>query len=586
VPDESPIWKDVGRFAAQGALLGAAGEQLLRIVLERIRPGVYPFNPYAVWMAPLINFTVLIVLLGGIAVAARMVASRGAIARVLRLTAYTVAALGPLLLLSAKLGFAALFILAAGLGSLAARLVERRRWDPLVGRATMGLAGLAIAWAVLIPAVRAIRYRAAVSALPPPAANRPNVLLLILDTVSAREMSLYGYHRRTTPVLDSIARQGVVFDRAIAPAPWTLPSHAGMFTGYRADHLETRYLVPLQTGKRVVAEEFAQAGYVTGGFVANLEYTGRASGLNRGFHAFVDYSPSWRMIAVSSPVGRRVFAILNRGRARPAQPVRKYAEEVNREFLAWHEGVGRRPWFAFLNYYDAHDPYVPPLDDERRFLSPRQKPVYFIQGVSPNDTAAIGSARALHDAALYSLDRAIGSLLEELGRRGELERTVVVVSSDHGEEWGEQGVLLHGNSVYLPSLHVPLIVVYPPAVPAGKRLPQVVGTRHVGATMLDLAGLATTGLAGTSLAAAWRAESSLSENLVVSWVEQAIRQPANYPASRSALYSVVTDSSQVIVGADTAVFDVWSAGVQRIPQRLSIPRAGDVIEAARAIRKQ
>jgi hypothetical protein len=197
-----------------------------------------------------------------------------------------------------------LLILAAGLGIQVARIGSRRPWNRHVSRLTVALGAAIVAWAVLFPVVRAVRYRLAVDGLPDVAGETPNVLLLILDTVSAREMSLYGYDRRTTPTLESLASHGVVFDRAIAAAPWTLPSHASMFTGYRADRLPARYLVPLQGDQHVVAEEFAEAGYVTAGFVGNLEYTARASAWPRGFHWYVDFVPSWSSALMSSSIGR------------------------------------------------------------------------------------------------------------------------------------------------------------------------------------------------------------------------------------------------------------------------------------------
>jgi arylsulfatase A-like enzyme len=250
-----------------------------------------------------------------------------------------------------------------------------------------------------------------------------------------------------------------------------------------------------------------------------------------------------------------VIRAFGRRPGRPLQPGRKNAAEVNREFLGWERGVGDRPWFAFLNYYDAHDPYVPPVPDERRFMRAGQQPVYRVGGLRASDTAAVASARALHDAALFSLDRAIGQLLDELRRRGELERTIIVVVADHGEEWGARGVLVHGNSLYLQAIHVPLLVVHPGQVPAGVRITRTVSTQDLAPTVLDLAGIPRGGIGGTSLVSSWDAEhGDAAPVTALSWVERAIRQPLEYPASRSELFSVVTDSAQVIVGADTMVY--------------------------------
>jgi len=583
LPDEFPLWRGVARYTAQGAILGAAAEHGARLLQSLVTPGIHAMNPHAVWMAPLANTLLLLPVTAAIAVVAGLSHRPRAGLGWLRACAYAFVVAQPLLLLGDRINRIAAVILAIGLGVQAARIVGNRSWGRHVHRLTAASAALIIAWAVLLPASRAVQYRRAVAGLADAPADRPNVLLLILDTVSAREMSLYGYHRRTTPILDSLARHGIVFDRAISSAPWTLPSHASMFSGRRADRLATRYLTPLHD-RHVVAEEFADAGYVTAGFVGNLEYAGRASGLARGFHKYVDFVPTWSSVLVSSVLGRVVANGVSRWRGRPLQAGRKNAREVNREFLAWHDGTRGRPWFAFLNYYDAHDPYVPPRDDERRFLSAGQRPVYDVTELSATDTAAVASARAQHDAALFSLDREIGALLDTLRRRGDLERTAIVVTSDHGEEWGEQGVLLHGNSVYLPSLRVPLIVVFPGRVPQKRRVSSVVATRRLAATLLDLAGLRTTGVEGATLASTWSVDSAADDE-VVSWVERAIRQPPNYPASRSALYSVITDSLQVILGADTSVYNVWSPSesIRRRPLRRW--RKNDVLLALRAIRR-
>jgi arylsulfatase A-like enzyme len=261
------------------------------------------------------------------------------------------------------------------------------------------------------------------------------------------------------------------------------------------------------------------------------------------------------------------------------------AAQVNREFLDWERRTGDRPWFAFLNYYDAHDPYMPPRADERRFLDAGQQRVHDITNLRASDTAAVRSARALHDAALFSLDRAIGQLLAELQGRGELENTVVVVTSDHGEEFGGHGLLGHGNSVYYASIHVPLLVLNPRKVPANLRFDAPVGTRNLAATLLDLAGLPTSGYDGVSLAWTWGgAAQSRAQTPAFSWVERNRNQPPEYPASRSELFSVITDSAQVIFGADTLVFDLSTIEVDQHDQRGQPAFADDILVALRALR--
>ena len=275
---------------------------------------------------------------------------------------------------------------------------------------------------------------------------------------------------------------------------------------------------------------------------------------------------------------------MNKRREKPLISGRKDARRINQQFLDWQQEIDGAPWFAFLNYYDVHDPYLPPPEDERRFLTAGQHSVHDIGDVEPTDSAAIASARALYDAALVSLDRAIGELLNDLKRRGELERTVIVITSDHGEEWGEHGVLMHGNSVYIPSLHVPLMIVLPGASPHARRITRPVGMSRLAATMLAIAGLPTANVRGDPLLSEWETAGETGPPPeIVSWVEQAVRQRKTYPASRSALYSVIDDSVQVIFGADTTVFAIWSTSNLPAPE-LAFPGAGQE-HIQRAIRR-
>ena len=216
-----------------------------------------------------------------------------------------------------------------------------------------------------------------------------------------------------------------------------------------------------------------------------------------------------------------------------------------------------------------------------------KQPVSDMTNVKPTDRSSVLAARALHDAALFSLDHAIGQLLEELRARGELERTIIIVTADHGEEWGGHGVLLHGNSVYMPAIRVPLLVVYPGHVPAGVHVAAPVGTRNLARTLLALAGVPDADFPGRSLASHWQPGSTSSGPVaVVSWVEKAINQPPDLPASRSDLYSVVTDEAQVILGADTVVFDLQAAATPSAIRALDPRFTDDLRLALRTVRRQ
>ena len=150
---------------------------------------------------------------------------------------------------------------------------------------------------------------------PLPPADSPNVLLIVLDTVRADHLSLYGYQRATTPTLERLAKRAIRFDEARATAPWTLASHASMFTGRLPHELAVKWQTPLRTGFPTLAEYLGSQGYATAGFVANTEYCSYDTGLDRGFTHYEDYvidlehlRPFRTALLVRSRLGRRFRA--------------------------------------------------------------------------------------------------------------------------------------------------------------------------------------------------------------------------------------------------------------------------------------
>ncbi|MEO8623490.1 MAG: sulfatase-like hydrolase/transferase, partial [bacterium] len=176
-------------------------------------------------------------------------------------------------------------IVSLGIGVAIARLIDAhptgfasllKRTLPIAVAIVMVTAGVTTGWHLL-------EERSSIAQLPAPPDNSPNVLLLILDTVRSLDMSLYGYERATSPNIDRFAQGGVVFDRATSSAPWTLPSHASMFTGHPARDLSSDWRVPLNAEYPTLAERLRERGYLTAAFVGNLAYASRESGLDRGF---------------------------------------------------------------------------------------------------------------------------------------------------------------------------------------------------------------------------------------------------------------------------------------------------------------
>jgi arylsulfatase A-like enzyme len=433
----------------------------------------------------------------------------------------------------------AVVVLAVGIAAQLGRAAQARpawwtRWTPR-------LAAGGVALVLVVAGLTARRSVPSTTGETPP--DAPNVLVLILDTVRAASTSLHGYARSTTPALERLAAEGVRFDWAIAPSSWTLPSHAAMFTGRAASTLSSSWRTPLDATHPTLAEALAAHGYVTGGFVGNLFYTHHESGIERGFQVLRDFRRSRLQLIFSTTLGQTPFvdrilwgertprALVEafrrfelRARTEPQSDRRRAAEIVD-EFLAW-QGSATRPFLAFLNLYDAHDPYDPPPGYRTTF-------------------AATPTRQDNYDAGIRYMDDQLDRMLRVLRERGVLERTLVVVTSDHGEQWGEHDLVNHGNSLYLPAVHVPLVVRLPGGARAGERVAAPVSLTDLAATILDVTGVADARIPGRSLL---RADPSP----VVTETEALDRTArVKAPAERGALASIVRDSLQYIRNGDS-----------------------------------
>lgn len=340
--------------------------------------------------------------------------------------------------------------------------------------------------------------------------DRPNVILVILDTVRAASLGVYGHERQNTPNMERLAKRGILFERAISPSSWTLPSHATMFTGRFNHELGTSFLTPLDDTYPTLAEELASRGYATGGFVANLVFCTEWFGLGRGFERYVGQPIDLPMLLSSSWLVRHMAPKV-RAKFGNHQPlIRKRATDVNDEFLRWLSEIEGRPYFAFLNYFDGHGPYLPP-EPFNRLYWPSEQPRYWLGSDYASDftPGELEQLQAAYDGSIAYLDDQLGRLIEALERRGHLQNTVVIVTSDHGESFGEHGTMGHGRSIYMTEIHVPLLVLLPDSAFAGTRLSDPVSLRNVAATVMDLVGDSEESrLPGVSLARHWTGNAS------------------------------------------------------------------------------
>ena len=279
--------------------------------------------------------------------------------------------------------------------------------------------------------------------------DRPNVILITIDTVRADHVGCYGVKDVRTPTLDGLARDGVVFERAISQVPLTWPSHAVMLTGLYPfqNGVQDFTSQPLETRFRSVAQSFQSHGYATGAVVSSFVLD-RSWGLARGFDFYDDaFSPSEFLHKDLGLVERR-------------------ASDSVSHALLWLQKNPRRPFFFWLHLYDPHSPYEPPEPYRSQFRG------------------------RLYDGEIAYADHELGRVIEWLKRNQLYDRTAIVFLSDHGESLGEHGEGEHGFFAYEATVHIPLIVK--PAAGRGIRLGRVtreVETAAIPATLLAAAGI-------------------------------------------------------------------------------------------------
>ena len=299
-----------------------------------------------------------------------------------------------------------------------------------------------------------------------------NVLLVILDAGRAQSFGTYGYGRPTTPEIDRIASEGVVFERVYTPAVYTLGAMASLWTSQYPDrhHSEVSFSARLPKDRLTLAELLSAQGVHTAGFVANA-VAGKGFGFDRGF---VEFEEVFRTLGSRGDVFRKAVP----------------------PFLAANRD---RRFFAYVHFREPHFPYdpEPPFDTKFGPDGPIPKAArrdfgFFTdvnQGRRPFSEAEREHLVRLFDGNLAFADQEVGALRRAMEKEGLWDRTVVIVAADHGEELFERGWIGHNVHVYEPSVHVPLIVRFPKgAGPAGKRVAALADLLDVAPTIADVFG--------------------------------------------------------------------------------------------------
>lgn len=323
------------------------------------------------------------------------------------------------------------------------------------------------------------------------ASQRPpvNVVIFLIDTLRADHTNLNGYDKPTTPTLAALAKEGVVFENAHAPAPWTLPSVPSLFTStFQCEHGVTVDGQKISPSLRTMAERFHDLGYYTTNFFVN-DYAGPVNGMDRGFDVCLKHQ---RYVD-----GGHVAKWFD---TRPAD----------------------KPFFLYIHNIEPHNPHnaddtiVPRFGNVRpgarqrigRLLSvyrpllragfdadPGQR-----QPLGAQDTTAqqdevlsrlhkvLDEHLALYDATVYEADQRVASVIDQLKRNGAWDNTLFICLADHGEEFAEHGAYLHSQSVYQELTHVPLVMRFPKGEFAGRRVRDIVTLVDVLPTIFDYLG--------------------------------------------------------------------------------------------------
>ncbi|HUT52176.1 MAG TPA: sulfatase [bacterium] len=376
-----------------------------------------------------------------------------------------------------------------GLLRLMARLIARARRPSRWKSLALAVTGVA--------AVSLVFVYSGIYHGPPRAAraDTPNVVMIVLDTVRADHVSAYGYARPTTPALDRMAGQGVLFSRAYATAPWTVPSHASFFTGlYPGIHHCTHEHLWLGQEFVTLAEIFRAKGYVTLAY-SNNPVVGRMTNMDQGFDRFIE---GWRP-DMTAFLGASILQDLSWIFYPDLFPADAGAADTWRVVARWLADLKNNgsPFFMFINYMEAHPP-MPRFSGAYSFFESPTEAVRRLAGVSRDFVARNAGMDqltpeqrdtevTLYDGEILYLDHELAKIRDLLGRLGLEADTVVIVLSDHGEMFDEHGGLWgHERTLYDRLLHVPLCMAAPGRLPAGKRVDLPVSLRELPAMIVAL----------------------------------------------------------------------------------------------------
>jgi arylsulfatase A-like enzyme len=318
--------------------------------------------------------------------------------------------------------------------------------------------------------------------------DAPSVLLVTIDTARADHFSSYGYERPTTPFIDGLAREGILFEAAYTPTPTTAPAHASLFTAsYPSEHGVLKNGHVLAAGRPTLAAVLQNAGYRTAAIVSSYVLA-RHFGLGQGFAYYDDdFTTAKSSVVVEEWEDSTDIGHFDRR-----------ADETTDRAIAWLRANARAaPFFLWVHYFDPHHPYDPPAAQRLVLEAALPEPG---APATPGDAAEARERTLAYDAEIRFVDdqvaRLVGYLDDTLGRA----RTLVIVATDHGEGLMQRGWMAHGVHLHEELVRAALIMRWPPHLPSGRRVAAPVGLIDIAPTVLALLELEPmSGPAGTAL---------------------------------------------------------------------------------------
>lgn len=318
------------------------------------------------------------------------------------------------------------------------------------------------------------------------ASGKPNVVLIVVDTMRADRLGCYGYAKNSSPMLDAMAAEGIVFKTTVAQASWTRPSIATILTGlYPSTHQAISKVSMLPDDVFTLAEAFRRGGYYTAGLADNINIA-PMFGFGQGFCEYHYYTPTYFFGASESASKLTLYDMLRLVRERFVSK-KKHVDHYYRDarFMTerateWLKKTSHRPFFLFLHYMDPHDPY---------FTHPYTGAGYARVSMPNPPLEMAPTLSAVYDGEITFWDKSFGDLLAAMRARGLMDNSIIVVTADHGEEFAEHGGWWHGATLYDEGIHVPLVMRMPQAAFAGTVVEEQVRLIDIAPTLLARCGL-------------------------------------------------------------------------------------------------